>query len=1006
MAMRCPFHEGDDTPSFIVTPSKNVWHCFGCQSGGTVIDWVMRTRSVSFRHAVALLSGESPALAAPASRSVRSVAPAFALPADADQAVADARLLCEVIAEYHATLKQSPEALAYLAKRGLNHPALVDTFQLGYANRTLGYRLPEKNRLSGAALRGALQRIGILRASGHEHFNGSLVVPVMGTAGEVAEVYGRKIGTNLRPGTALHLYLPGPHRDVFNTAGLVGQSEVILCEALLDALTFWCAGFRNVASAFGVSGFTDALLAALVAQGVRRVLIAYDRDEAGDTAAAKLAPRLIEHGIAPWRVLFPKGMDANAYALKVTPAAKSLALVLERAEPMSASAASRTTTHAAAAAIDPAAATPDAKAVSREESTTPAAPPANDAAAAPLALPSLAAAVIETAPSPAPLPAAPSTAPREIVHAFGDRRYRVRGLDKNLSYEVLKVNVMVSASAHLHVGHSRHPASRDTSASLHIDTLDLYQAKARGAFVKQAAVELGVEESVIARDLAQLLILLEQAQEAAIQASLKPSVSIAEPLSVEQHDAAMALLRDPKLIERIVADVEAIGVVGEASNALVGYLACVSRKLDKPLAVLIQSTSAAGKSTLMDALLSLMPEAERVHYSAMTGQSLFYLGEGDLKHKILAIAEEEGVRQASYALKLLQSQGELSIASTGKDPATGKLVTEEYRVEGPVMLFLTTTAIEIDEELLNRCLVLTINESREQTQAIQARQRTRRTLEGLLAQAHGDAVLDLHRAAQRLLRPLAVVNPYADRLTFASEQVRMRRDHQKYLALIDAIALLHQHQRPVKRVGSRATGDGREIEYVEATLADIALANRLAHEVLGRSLDELPPQTRRVLSLIQTRVQERATTQVLALGAVRFTRRELRAVLGMSERQVRVHVDRLVELDYLLPHAGRNGQRFVYELMFDGDSEADARRLIGLTEVDGLHLVGSKTDLVGGSWPARGDLVASALAAKPPLPAGAGADLPSLVAASEEAAVPGMPRATRSYPCNGSAQPP
>ncbi|MFN9729561.1 MAG: DNA primase, partial [Pseudomonadota bacterium] len=414
----------------------------------------------------------------------------------------------------------------------------------------------------------------------------------------------------------------------------------------------------------------------------------------------------------------------------------------------------------------------------------------------------------------------------------------------------------------------------------------------------------------------------------------------------------MALLRDPQLVERIVADVEAIGVVGEASNALVGYLACVSRKLDKPLAVLIQSTSAAGKSTLMDALLSLMPEPERVHYSAMTGQSLFYLGEGDLRHKILAVAEEEGVRQASYALKLLQSQGELTIASTGKDPATGKLVTEEYRVEGPVMLFLTTTAIEIDEELLNRCLVLTINESREQTAAIQARQRASRTLEGLLAQARHDEVLAVHRAAQRLLRPLAVVNPYADRLTFASEQVRMRRDHQKYLALIDAIALLHQHQRPIRSV---PRGDGA-IDYVEATLDDIALANRLAHEVLGRSLDELPPQTRRVLSLIQAWVQARASAQAQAPSAVRFTRRELRAVLGMSERQVRVHVDRLVALDYLLPHAGRNGQRFVYELLFDGDSTADAPRLIGLVEVEGANLVGSKGHLVGGSWPARGDL--------------------------------------------------
>src|SRR5690606_7787281 len=218
-------------------------------------------------------------------------------------------------------------------------------------------------------------------------------------------------------------------------------------------------------------------------------------------------------------------------------------------------------------------------------------------------------------------------------------------------------------------------------------------------------------------------------------------------------------------------------------------------------------------------------------------------GEGDLQHKVLAIAEEEGVRQAAYALKLLQSQGELSIASTGKDPATGKLVTAEYHVRGPVMLCLTTTAIDIDEELLNRCLVLTINETAEQTAAIQQRQRQARTLAGLQAKVRSDHVLDAHRAAQALLRPLAVVNPYAERLSFASDRVRLRRDHVKYLALIDAIALLHQHQRPVRTLDV----DGAAVEYIEVTEADIALANRLAHAVLGRSLVELPPQTRRVL---------------------------------------------------------------------------------------------------------------------------------------------------------------
>jgi hypothetical protein len=77
-------------------------------------------------------------------------------------------------------------------------------------------------------------------------------------------------------------------------------------------------------------------------------------------------------------------------------------------------------------------------------------------------------------------------------------------------------------------------------------------------------------------------------------------------------------------------------------------------------------------------VLAFVPPEERVKYSALTGQALYYLGgDANLKHKILAIVEEEGAERASYALKLLQSEGELSIASTGKDPHTGRMVTQE-----------------------------------------------------------------------------------------------------------------------------------------------------------------------------------------------------------------------------------------------------------------------------------------------------------------------------------------
>ena len=237
----------------------------------------------------------------------------------------------------------------------------------------------------------------------------------------------------------------------------------------------------------------------------------------------------------------------------------------------------------------------------------------------------------------------------------------------------------------------------------------------------------------------------------------------------------------------------------------------MSRHLEAPLAVIVQSSSAAGKSSLMEAVLAFVPEEQRVQYSAMTGQSLFYMGETDLKHKVLAIVEEAGAHSAAYALKLLQSEGVLTIASTGKDPATGRLLTHEYRVEGPVMIFLTTTAINLDEELLNRCLVLSVNEDREQTQAIHRVQREAQTLEGLLARREREAILAVHRNAQRLLQPLFVANPYARELTFLDSQTRTRRDHMKYLTLIRSIALLHQHQRPVKTVEHR----GRTCEYIE-----------------------------------------------------------------------------------------------------------------------------------------------------------------------------------------------
>ncbi|MDE3032069.1 MAG: toprim domain-containing protein [Acidobacteriota bacterium] len=909
---KCPFHE-DREASLAVTPEKNLWHCFGCGAAGGPIDWVMRTENISFRHAAELLRREFvPSVNSPSPRTTRAIPAPVAFDAD-DQA-----LLNQTVSYYHDTLKQAPDALDYLTARGINHPEAIERFKLGFANRTLGYSLPVKQIKAGAEIRGRLQKIGLYRESGHEHFTGSLVIPVMDEAGNVTEVYGRKILDNLRKGTPYHLYLPGPHKGVWNVEGMRDSKEVILCEALIDALTFWVAGYRSVTTAYGVEGFTADHLEAFERYGIQRVLIAYDRDEAGDRAAEKLAQKLMGRGIACYRIQFPKGMDANGYALKVTPAAKSLGLAIRSAEWMGSGPEPEKRKAAKEESIREVQSVPD---------------PVLSLAAAPQAppeavrQPDLEAVALPASPVP-PIPGEilpTETQGQDLLLVMEDRRYRVRGWQKTLNPETLKVNVMVSRGD-----------------PFHIETLDLYQAKARAAFVKQASLELSESEEALKTDLGKVLRKVEAMQAEQLAEALKAKEQ-RPTLSQEEQAEAMALLKSPDLFQRILRDFELLGVVGEEPNKLTGYLAAVSRLLDRPLALLIQSASAAGKSSLMDAVLDLIPEEDLVRYSAMSGQSIFYMGDRSLQHKILAIAEEEGARQASYALKLLQSEGRVTMASTGKDPATGMLVTHDYIVEGPVMLFLTTTAIDLDEELLNRCLVLTVNESREQTRAIHTLQRQRETLEGLLAKAKRESLLKLHRNAQRLLRPLAVVNPYADQLSFRDDQTRSRRDHVKYLTLIRSIALLHQHQREVRTHGA--------LRYIEVIPQDIELANELALEVLGRTVDELLPQTRKLLTMLHAWVREECEQDGTAQAEFHFTRRQAREATGWGDTQLWTHLGRLVEMEFLLPHRGR-GKTVEYELLYQGEDAEGRLKLLGL--INGAGLTATTAEIRGQAPDIRG----------------------------------------------------
>jgi len=942
----CPFHN-DRGPSLNIAPKKNEWHCKGaCGEGGDVIKWVMRSEGVGFRHAVELLKKNYAPTPGPVVK--QSTVPK--LPCPVTLGAEDRAVMLEVVRFYHRTLHETAAAKEYLEKRGLGSSELEERFQLGFSDRMLGPALPDRNRLAGKEVRDQLERLGIVRTSGHEHLRGSLVIPIFNLEGDVVQLYGRKINDNLREGTEYHLYLKGPMRGVWNEEALVASKEIILCESLIDALTFWAAGFRHVTASYGVNGFTKEHGAAFERHGIRRVYIAYDADEAGNKAAVKLAAELMQMGIECFRVEFPRNMDANEHALKTTPAAKSLGLLLHKASwlgkgqrpagrvavPVLPAPAVAGAPEIVAAAQEKTAAKEkmiEEEAVIEGPEPEPAVIEAGLIEEEILAEIEAEAALIEAAPEPAiadnPDPVLPLAAVvaasgpmgmeveirgEDVLMRMANREYRVRGLDKNMSDQMLRVNLRV-------LGVNKHG-----DVALHVDTLELNHARPRMAFCKQAADELNVREETLRREMGWVLLKLELLRDEQIAKALAPKAPV-DTMAEPEREAALELLRDPNLKERILRDFARCGVVGEETNKLLGYFAAVSRHLAEPLAVIVQSSSAAGKSSLMDAVLAFMPEEQRVQYSAMTGQSLFYMSGMDLKHKILAIAEEEGVSGASYPLKLLQSEHKLSIASTGKDPASGRHVTHEYSVEGPVMIFMTTTKHEIDEELLNRCLVLTVNEDREQTQAIHRLQREAQTVAGMVRRKERDEVLALHRNAHRLLKPLKVANERAINLCFPDSMTRMRRDHMKFLTLIRAVTFLFQYQRPVQT--------GVIGEYIECTEADVELAKQLIDEVLGRSLDELPAQTRRLLLLIDDMVAAVCRREKIERAEHRFSRRDVRAFTGWGDSQLKKHLARLEDMEYLIVHRGGRGQSFVYELFFERSTESSRRVLPGMFSYDG-----------------------------------------------------------------------
>ncbi|ULH27605.1 CHC2 zinc finger domain-containing protein [Leptospira weilii] len=884
---RCPFHE-DKTPSFVVTPTKQLWHCMGvCQTGGSAIDFLMKREGMNFQEAVEELREKQ--LQGKKMTNKNNAPTQLVLERELGRKIPttervseeEREIIFNALSYYQRTLRESRNALSYLNTRKVGSDESITKFQIGYCDGRMGRTLPVRQSGIGVRVREVLKDFGILSENGQEYFRGRIVIPIFTQGGELCGMYGRRIIPS-KSGSPDHLYLPGRHLGNWNEEDGFSKKELVLCESILDALTYWENGIRNVTCSYGVEGYTEELHQRILEKGIERVYIAYDGDGAGDKGAKSVHLKLKKEGVTTYRVMIPMGMDVNELAMRSEEPQDTLLRLLEESpvygeEELETKGKKEVAADRISLNENGEENTPQYQAKQEEQPEI-------------------------------------KITKEEVEVKFGERRYISKGLFRN-TLESLKVTLKVIQGERYHV-----------------DNVDLLGYKTRTSYITTASHELKEKEETIKKEVGRLINVLEEVlNEKEKERNVKTEVE----LTAEERAEAILYLEDPNLLTNILMDFERCGLVGERVNSLVGYLASITRRTENPLAVIIQSSSSAGKSTLMDAILDFVPEEEKEKYSAMTGQSLFYMSSKNLKNKVLAISEEEGAERAKYALKILQSEKKISIASAMKDPTTGRTVTEEYSVEGPVVIFLTTTNLEIDEELENRCLILTVNEGREQTRTILEIQRELETLEGIVKKRDKEKIYKQHKNIQRILRPLVVVNPYAKEMKFPDTKLRMRRDQKKYLTLIKSIALLQQYQRE-KKLGKDENGES--FEYIEVTREDMELGSVLASKILGRTLEELTPQTKEVLYSLNEMVEEESEEQKLTKSEVRFTRRDVRERLGLSDTRLRVHLKRLEELEYLIVRSRGQGQLVEYELLYDGEGKEGEEFALGLSFLEETKL--------------------------------------------------------------------
>ena len=648
---------------------------------------------------------------------------------------------------------------------------------------------------------------------------GCVIFPLRAADSKVVSLYGRAIKGSGHYYTAgrrgLYPYYPDP-----------GTRTLLLTESVIDAASIKRPELGldcyAILALYGTNGLTAEHRAVIAGLGeLRHVILTLDGDEAGRKATKMLATELaaLRPGVELSYVPLAEGEDVNSVKAKLRAGGREVAELFAEVEPIE-------VVHELVTESGPTSSSP--------------APPAPTSAK------------LDTANS------------HNLVYTSATATYEVKGgirtADKDL--DSLKVTLAIRN------GEGRRSRQK----------LDLYEDKQIGKAAREVADRLGLRADLIELDLDQLTELLEAHRETLRNGSRanrtgKVSVGGAD------RDRCLDFLQQPDLLDRINAEIERAGIVGEENNRLLLFVVASSYATAQPLHALIQGASGSGKTRLLSTVADMIPTEEVERYTRVTEGSFYNGGEYDFCNKLLCFEDLDGLKEeALFAVRELQSNGIIRGATSVKDEL-GNNARANRVIRGPIASLACTTKAEVYEDNISRCFVVAVNESAEQSRKIIGYQN--RWSAGKVDRAGEKAVRGFLQNCLRLLEPLEVVNPYAERIRLPKEAHKIRRLNELYQCFVRQVTLLNQYQRKRDERGRLVT-----------EVADLRTACEVLFESIVLKVDELDGSLRQFFERVKSYVRRKGEKYAC-------NRHELRRAIGLGKTQQHHYLTRLVELEYL-----------------------------------------------------------------------------------------------------------